>query len=125
MDLQSLLDFSTFANYGVDVNKEIEGEMFLNLLTPLGSVKYMRDMGTNAKKSLSRAINPALYLKLSNQVINSLQNYNNNADDSTERRVAVPADSVQILQSNTAQGELDVQLRYYRLRDLQILDLKV
>lgn len=125
MDLQSLLDFSTFANYGVDVNKEIEGEMFLNLLTPLGSVKYMRDMGTDAKKSLSRAINPALYLKLSNQVINSLQNYNNNADDGTERRVAVPADSVQILQSNTAQGELDVQLRYYRLRDLQILDLKV
>lgn len=99
--------------------------MFLNLLTPLGSVKYMRDMGTDAKKSLSRAINPALYLKLSNQVINSLQNYNNNADDGTERRVAVPADSVQILQSNTAQGELDVQLRYYRLRDLQILDLKV
>lgn len=99
--------------------------MMLNLLTPLTTVKYMRGMGTEAKKSLSRAINPALEIKLSNQVIDSLQNYNNNADDSTERRVAVPADSVKILPSNTSSGELDVQLRYYRLRDLQILDLKV
>ena len=82
-------------------------------------------MGTDAKKSLSRAINPALEIKISNQIINSLQNYNNNADDSTERRVAVPADSVAIEKSNTGNGELDVVLRYYRLRDLQILDLKV
>jgi len=125
VEIQELLDFSTFAQYGQNVNKEIEAELFLNLLTPLGSIFYNRGMGTDAKKSLSRAINPALEIKIQNQVIESLQNYNNMVDDSTERRVAVPADSVQIKNSDVMEGNLDVQLRYFRIRDLVGLDLKV
>lgn len=125
MQISELLDFSTFARYGQDVNKEIEAEIFLILLTDKGSVAYNRELGTDAKKSLSRAMNLSLQLRLQNQVLDSLQSYNNNVDDSTERRIAVPADTVQLIDANKGNGELDIQFRYYRLRDLQVLDLRV
>lgn len=125
VQISELLDFSTFARYGENVDKEIEAEIFLNLLTDKGTVNYNRELGTDAKQSLSKALNLTLQLKLQNQILDSLQTYNNNVDDSTERRIAVPADTVQLVDSNKSKGELDILFRYYRLRDLQVLDLRV
>jgi hypothetical protein len=125
VQISELLDFATFANYGKDVNKEIEAEIFLNLLSDLGSTFYNRDMGTDAKRSLSRTMSFSQELKLQNQVIESMQNYNNTVDDTTERRIAVPADTVVIRDSDKGRGEVDIEMRYYRLRDLQMLPVRV
>jgi hypothetical protein len=120
VDLQSLFDYSTFSNYGSDVDKEIEAEVFLTVLTPNKSVAYYRDMGTIAQRSLSRPLNFGQELKIKNQLVESLQTYNNNADDTQERRIAVPAESVKLIDTNKQAGDLDVNFDYYSLRTLTL-----
>ena len=123
MDLETLFAFATFANYGEDVDKEIEAEVFLSILTALGSLFYNRGFGTSVRRSESRPINFTAELRLQNEIINSLQEYNGNVDDSTERRVAVPADKIEVLKGGP--GELNVKVGYYRLRDLKFNEVLV
>jgi len=123
MDLQQLFAFSTFANYGADIPKEIEAEVFLSLLTDKSSLFYNRDFGTDARRAESRPLNFSSELRLRNQIINSLQDYNENVDDSTERRVAVPSDKIEFIRGGA--GELNVKMGYYRLRDLQYNEVAV
>lgn len=125
MDLQTLFDYSTFANYGSALEKEIEAEVFLTVLTPLKSTSYYRDLGTIAQRSLSRPLNFGQQLKLKNQLVESLQTYNNNADDTQERRVAVPAQSVNIDTTNKANGEADLRFDYYLVKSLQLKSVTV
>lgn len=117
MDLAQLFAFSTFANYGENIEKEIEAEIFLSVLTSKGSLFYNRDYGTSARRAESRPLNFTAELKLQNEIINSLQEYNENVDDSTERRVAVPSENIEFIRGGV--GELNVKIGYCRLRDLK------
>lgn len=123
MDLQQLFAFSTFANYGADIPKEIEAEVILSILTDKSSLFYNRGFGTDVRRAESRPLNFTTELKLQNQVITSLQDYNENVDDSTERRVAVPTDKVEFVRGGT--GELNAKIGYYRLRDLKYNEVAV
>lgn len=123
MDLGQLFAFSTFSEYGSDIPKEIMAEVFLSILTVQGSLFYNRGYGTTVKRAESRPINFATELRLQNEIVNSLQDYNENVDDTTERRVAVPADSVKFTRGGP--GELDVKFGYYQLRDLKYNEVVV
>jgi hypothetical protein len=123
MDLGQLFAFSTFSEYGSDIPKEIMAEVFLSILTIQGSLFYNRAYGTSAKRAESRPLNLSTELRLQNEIINSLQDYNENVDDSTERRVAIPADSIKFQRGGP--GELDVKFGYYQLRDLKYNEVSV
>lgn len=123
--LQELFDYFTFANYGSDVSKEIDAEVFLSVLNIKGSCAYNRDLGTDAKRTEGRTLNPGQELKLRNQITEALQSYNLNVDDTTERRIAVPSDGINIIDTNKNNGELDIQFGFYKLRDLSFDKVQV
>lgn len=116
--IEQTLDFSTFANYGTNVEREIHAEVLLSLLTRKGSVAGYREFGTEIQSSVNAPLNLQRFLLLLTQSIESLQKYNDSAATDTERRVSVDSEAFEFDVSSLFQGIASMSVYYIRLRDL-------
>ncbi|TGL39622.1 hypothetical protein EHQ53_13960 [Leptospira langatensis] len=124
--IEDLFDFSVTANYGQDpsnVNKEIQAEVLLSELLEKKSLPYYRKWGTDAVRSEAGPLTIARFLKLQVQALETIQIYNDDADSTTERRVAVPPDQMDIDISDQLNGSAFIFLQYIQLRDLNTFEV--
>jgi hypothetical protein len=121
--IEELFDFSVTSNFGSDVNTEIEAEVLLSEILERKSLPYYRKWGTDAVKSEARALTLALFLKLQVQSIETVQIYNDDADATTERRVAIPPEDLEIDITEENNGKANIFLRYIQLRDLNTFEV--
>jgi hypothetical protein len=115
-----LFDFSTTSRWGSDVDKEIDAEVLLYLLTPKKSVPYYRDMGTNLVRSENRPLNVPAAVRMGVEVVESIQQYNDDHDISAdERRVSVPFEEIDFDDEQQRIGNFGITVKYTSLRNVQ------
>lgn len=126
MTIEEALDFSTFANYGNDIDKEIFAEVVLYILTQKKSLPYYRDMGTLVKNSENKPIQLEKQLTSAILIIESVQKYNDDVNlDLGDRRVAISFDDIDFDITNQLVGELDTKVVYTPLKDLVPVNVSV
>ncbi len=118
--LEELFDLTKTSKYGNDVDAEIKSEVFLTMLTPMGSVPYYREFGSDLKKQESRPNTVTQLIKLQVSTIKSLQRYNSDLTSSVERRIYMIPDSLEFDQSNKLNGEMSVIFQYVPLKDVDM-----
>lgn len=122
--ISELFDLRTLTNYGLDLDKEIQCEVLLSIVTNKKSVRYFNNFGTNLqyKENIHNNISNAIMLGI--DIINSVQVYNENAiSDKYERKVSLPFDSIEFDSENDSVGQLDIRCKYYPLKDLKEIEI--
>lgn len=118
MNVSELFDFSTTSNFGKDIDKEIQAEILLSLITPKKSIPYYREWGTDLTRSENTPITIANFLNLQIQAVESIQKYNDDINSREERRVSISQDDIEIFIDEQTNGIMEMQVPYIQLRDL-------
>ena len=118
--LEELFDLTKTSKYGNDIDAEIKAEVFLTMLTPMGSVPYYREFGSELKKQESRPNTISQLIKLQISTIKSLQRYNSDLTSAKERRIYLIPDSLEFDASNKANGEMSAIFEYVPLKDVDM-----
>lgn len=117
--LYDLYSLKTLSNYGKDIEKEIQSEVFLSITTPKKSIRYFNSFGTQLYRKENKPINTTELIMLGIDIIESVQTYNDSIISDNERRVLIPFDSIEYYSDNQVSGELDINVSYFPLSDLK------
>ena len=117
--LSELFSLKTFSYYGENIEKEIQSEVFLSILTRKKSVKYFNSFGTELYRKENKPINTTELIMSGIDIITAVQSYNDNIISKDERQVLVPFEQIEFYAENQSIGEVDINVSYYPLRDLK------
>lgn len=118
MNITELINFRNAAVRNVNLNKEIDSDVYRSVFTPRKSLPYFRSFGTDILSSINRPVTILSQETLRKQVIDSVMIYNDSTTNQTERRVVLPSENVKMLIEDQFRGEADLTVQYIRVRDL-------
>ncbi|TGK36274.1 hypothetical protein [Leptospira andrefontaineae] len=111
-----------FINWGSDFVKETDAEVFLQLLTPVGSIPFYREMGTYFPQIENTPSNVDLDIPASISAAQTLADYSSTAR--RERQALTDFNLVNISE-NRRTGDVDISVRYYRIGDEKFAELAI